>query len=79
MPHKTRVWFKIYENGPNKSGFSLLTLTAAWTAGGGVLEAAGLECAEAKAEVSEGLRAGAGISTAAVVRHLCTGVTTVGW
>lgn len=79
MPHKTRVWFKIYENGPKKSCFSLLTLTAAWTAGGGVLEADGLECAEAKAEVSEGLRAGAGISTAAVVRHLCTGVTTVGW
>lgn len=59
---------------------SLLTLTAAWTADGdGILETAELECAEAKAEVSEGLRASAGISKGAVGRHLCIGTTAAGW
>lgn len=42
------------------------------------MEVAGLECAEANADVSEGLRASAGISTGAAVRHLCTAVTAGG-
>lgn len=50
--------------------FLLLTLTAEWTAGGGAAKEAGLECAKAKAGVGEGLRASAGMSTAAGVRHL---------
>ena len=58
---------------------SLLTLTVEWTAARGVVETAGLECADEKAEFSEGLRAGAGMRTGAVVRYLCTGVTAGGW
>lgn len=41
--------------------------------------AAGIECADPRAEVSEGLRASAGMSTGAVVRYLCRGFTTGGW
>lgn len=50
-----------------------------WTAGGGTLETAELECAVAKAEVREGLRASAGISKGAVGRHLCTGAPAARW
>lgn len=66
------------ENSPNQDHFSLLTFTEAWAAACGVDETAGLECADAKAEVREGLRAGAGMSTGAVVRYLCTGVIVAG-
>lgn len=41
------------------------------------MEAAGLECAAA--EVSIGLRIGAGMSRGAVARYLCRGVTAAGW
>lgn len=64
-PHHTTPHQQLKER-----SFLLLTLTAECTAGGGAAKEAGLECANAKAGVGEGLRASAGMSTAVGVRHL---------
>lgn len=59
--------------------FFLLTLAGTWTADGAAVEAAGLECVAAKAGLTEGLRAMAGIRIGAVVRHLWRGLSAAGW